>query len=40
MRRTAGAWIHRLSDVLHVWAHWLHGDPDWRIRNGDAEGDE
>lgn len=33
-----GVALHGLSDRLHVWAHRLMGDPEWRARNGvDAE---
>ena len=30
-----GKLLHRFSDRLHLWAHALIGDPDWRARNGE-----
>ena len=29
-----GVALHAFSDRLHVWAHRLMGDPEWRARNG------
>jgi len=34
MRLAIGRTIHWASDQLHLLAHWIIGDPDWRARNG------
>jgi hypothetical protein len=32
--RYVGVLVHRVSDWLHLLAHRLINDPDWRMRNG------
>lgn len=29
-----GTFVHWISDRLHLLAHWLIRDPEWRARNG------
>lgn len=34
MRQVLGWIVHYVSDELHLLAHWITGDPEWRARNG------
>lgn len=34
LRQVLGGWAHKASDGLHLIAHALVGDDDWRARNG------
>ena len=35
IRQSIGESIHAFSDGLHLLAHRVIGDPDWRARNGE-----
>jgi hypothetical protein len=37
VRRYLGGLVHWLSDELHLLAHRLIGDPEWRARNGPVD---
>lgn len=34
LRQRLGGFAHKASDALHLLAHALIGDDDWRARNG------